>query len=85
VIGIKDSNGFEEHLCFLDLHGVTVQWLKKDAERTRKHDLVLACPSLALVAFALLDNVLVGVALCTGFVTTLGWSAPDGDGVDVTL
>jgi hypothetical protein len=63
---------------------VTVQWLKKDAERTRKHDLVLD-PSLALVAFALLDNVLVGVALCTGLVTTLGWGAPDGDGVDVTL
>lgn len=23
---------FEEHLCFLDLHGVTVQRMKKEAE-----------------------------------------------------
>jgi hypothetical protein len=65
---------------------VTVQVAEEEeAETLTKHDLVLACSSLALVAFALLHNVLVGVALCTGLVTTLCWSAPDGDGVDVTL
>jgi hypothetical protein len=64
---------------------VTVQVAEEEAEILRKRDLVLACPSLALVALALLHNVLVGVALCTGLVTTLCWGAPDGDGVDVTL
>ena len=68
------------------LHGVTVQgMMKEEAAALRGDALVLACPSLALVALALLHNVLVGVALCTGLVTTLCWSAPNRDGVDVTL
>ena len=40
-----------------------------------KHDIALSlvgAPALALVAHSLLDNVLVGVALLAGLVTTFG-------------
>lgn len=82
----RDIKKSERHSCFFNLHDVTVQGpAKEEAVALGGDALVLACPSLALVAFALLHNVLVWVALCTSLVTTLGWSAPDRDGVDVTL
>ena len=66
----------------------TVQKKRKMKERAlsgQTRTLVFARSSLALVADTLLHNVLVGIALRAGLVTTLCRSAPNGDGVNVTL
>jgi hypothetical protein len=43
-----------------------------NAQRKSRSQSLVGAPALALVAWSLLDNVLVGVALLAGLVTTFG-------------